>query len=87
MESPLLMLFRLSFFANLSPAHMFFFKVKIFLFIYTQLFMCSGQVLDPTFQFSLLTSFLYVNLGTKGAQKLFKTLAPQLTVLGIPHFC
>jgi hypothetical protein len=30
--------------------------------------------------------FLYVNLGAKGAQKLFKTLAPQLTVLGIPHF-
>jgi hypothetical protein len=31
--------------------------------------------------------FFYVNLGTKGAQKLFKTLAPQLTVLGISHFC
>jgi hypothetical protein len=30
--------------------------------------------------------FLYVNLGAKGVQKLFKTLAPQLTVLGIPHF-
>ena len=29
---------------------------------------------------------LYVNLDAKGAQKLFKTLAPQLTVLGIPHF-
>jgi hypothetical protein len=29
--------------------------------------------------------FLYVNLGAKGAQKLFKTLAPQLTLLGIPH--
>ncbi len=28
--------------------------------------------------------FLYVNLGAKGAQKLFKTLAPQLTVLGAP---
>jgi hypothetical protein len=30
--------------------------------------------------------FLYVNLGAKVAQKLFKTLAPPLTLLGIPHF-
>ncbi len=49
--------------------------------------MCSGRVNDPTSQFSSRPFFLYVNLGAKGAQKLFKTLAPKLTVLGIPHFC
>jgi hypothetical protein len=31
--------------------------------------------------------FLYVNLVAKGVQNLFKPLAPQLTVLGVPHFC
>jgi hypothetical protein len=51
----------------------------------TQLFMCSERVHDPTSQFFFPTSFC-MYFGAKGAQKLFKTLTPQLTVLGIPHF-
>jgi hypothetical protein len=49
----------------------------LYVFIYTQLFMCSGRVHDhdPSFPPDL---FLYVNLGVKEAQKLFKTLAPSL---------
>ncbi len=60
--------------------------LKIF-YYYTQLYMCSRQIYNPTSQFFPHNHFLYVNLGAKGAQKLFKTLARQLTVLGIPHFC
>jgi hypothetical protein len=63
-------------------------KTDIFyLFIYLNkivyVFWASPQPHIPVFPPSF---FLYVNLGAKGAQKLFKTLAPQLTLLGIPHF-
>jgi hypothetical protein len=58
--------------------------VSIYLFIHNCLCVLGESMTPhPSFPPDL---FLYVNLGAKGAQKLFKTLAPQLTVLGIPHF-
>jgi hypothetical protein len=59
--------------------------LKIYLFIHNYLCVLGESTTPhPSFPPNLC---LYVNLGAKGAQKLFKTLAPQLTVLGIPHFC
>jgi hypothetical protein len=52
---------------------------------YINNFVCTGRVPDPTSLF-LPTTFLYVNLVTKGAPKFFMTLAPRLTVLDIPYF-
>jgi hypothetical protein len=49
-----------------------------FILFNTQLYMCSGHVHDPTSHFFSQPLFLYVNLASKGAQKLFKTLAPCL---------
>jgi hypothetical protein len=58
--------------------------VNVFYFIHNCLCVLGESMTPhPSFPPDL---FLYVNLGAKGAQKLFKTLAPQLTVLGIPHF-
>ena len=59
-------------------------EIFIYLFIHNCLRVLGESMTPhPSFPPDL---FLYVNLGAKGAQKLFKTLAPQLTVLGIPHF-
>ncbi len=60
---------------------------KYIYFFLTQLFFLSvlGESTTPHPSFPP-SHFLYVNLGAKGAQKLFKTLAPQLIVLGIPNF-
>jgi hypothetical protein len=62
---------------------------EMYLFIYLFIHNClcvlgESTTPHPSFPPDLC---LYVNLDAKGAQKLFKTLAPQLTVLGIPHFC
>jgi hypothetical protein len=53
-------------------------------FLYTAVLCVLGESTPPHFSFPP-SLFLYVNLGAK-AQKVFKTLAPQLTVLVIPHF-
>jgi hypothetical protein len=60
-------------------------SVKLFIYLYTTAFVfwASSQHHIPVFPLHL---FLYVNIVAKRAQKLFKTLAPRLTVLGIPHF-
>jgi hypothetical protein len=59
-------------------------SIIIYLFIHIfYVFWVSLQPYIPVFSPNL---FFNVNLVTKGDQKLFKTLAPQLTVLGIPHF-
>jgi hypothetical protein len=55
---------------------------SIYLYTTVYVFWASPR---PHTQFFLPTSF-YVNLVTKGAQKLFNALALQFTVLGIPHF-
>ncbi len=58
--------------------------IYIYLFIHNYLCVLGESTTPhPSFPPDLC---LYVNLDAKGAQKLFKTLAPQLTVLGIPHF-
>ncbi len=44
--------------------------------------MYSGRDHDPTSQFSLPNFFLDVNLVAKGAQMLFKTLAPPAYSIG-----
>jgi hypothetical protein len=68
-----------------DPVHRKTNKGGKFIYLYTTVyvFWASPRLHIPIFPPEL---FLYVNLGAKAAQKLFKTLAPQLTVLGIPHF-
>jgi hypothetical protein len=59
-------------------------KENFYLYTTVYVFWVSPRSHIPVFPPDL---FLYVNLVAKGAQKLLKTLAPQLTVLGISHFC
>jgi hypothetical protein len=54
---------------------------NLFIYLYTTVLCVLGESMTPHPSFPP-GLFLYVNLGVKGAQKLFKTLASQLTVLG-----
>jgi hypothetical protein len=59
-------------------------REKVYLFVHICLCVLGESTTPhPSYPLDL---FLYVNLGAKEEQKLFKTLAPQHTVLGIPHF-
>jgi hypothetical protein len=50
-----------------------------------KIFVCAGRVADPTSLFPP-DLFLYVNFVARVHRMSFRTLAPRLTVLDIPHF-
>jgi hypothetical protein len=52
------------------------YETTLYILFYTQLSMCSGQVLDPTSQFLLPTSFFVCKLSRQGGTEAFSDLGP-----------